>query len=55
MYSVCQEQIGRRRFFSVYRLYFSACVIGYEERGVETANGKIQKEQEQTEAQPVGA
>ena len=33
----------------------SACVIGYEERGVKTANGKIQKEQEQTEAQPDGA
>jgi len=30
-------------------------VIGCEERGVKTANGKIQKEQEQTEAQPVGA
>ena len=30
----------------------SACVIGYEEK---TANGKIQKEQEQTEAQPDGA
>ena len=29
-----------------------ACVIGYEEK---TANGKIQKEQEQTEAQPDGA
>jgi len=28
-------------FFSV---FFSACVIGYEEK---TANGKIQKEQEQ--------
>ena len=27
--SVCQEHILRRRFFSV---YFSACVIGYEER-----------------------
>ena len=34
---------------------FSACVIGCEERGVKTANGKIQKEQEQTEAQPDGA
>jgi hypothetical protein len=33
----------------------SACVIGYEERGVKTANDKIQKEQEQTEAQPDGA
>ena len=30
----------------------SVCVIGYEEK---TANGKIQKEQEQTEAQPDGA
>ena len=30
----------------------SVCVIGDEEK---TANGKIQKEQEQTEAQPVGA
>jgi hypothetical protein len=27
----------------------SVCVIGYEEK---TANGKIQKEQEQSEAQP---
>ena len=34
---------------------FAACVIGCEERGVKTANGKIQKEQEQTEAQPDGA
>jgi hypothetical protein len=30
----------------------SACAIRYEEK---TANGKIQKEQEQTEAQPDGA
>jgi hypothetical protein len=30
-------------------------MIGYEERGVKTANGKIQKEQEQSEAQPDGA
>ena len=30
----------------------SVCVIGYEEK---TANDKIQKEQEQTEAQPDGA
>jgi hypothetical protein len=29
-------------------------VIGYDERGIKTANGKIQKEKEQTEAQPVG-
>jgi hypothetical protein len=42
----------RRRVFSV---YFSARVIGWEERGVKTANGKIQKEQEQSEAQPDGA
>ena len=33
----------------------SVCVIGYEERGVKTANDKIQKEQEQSEAQPDGA
>jgi hypothetical protein len=33
----------------------SACVIGCDERGVKTANGKIQKEQEQSEAQPDGA
>jgi len=32
-----------------------SCVIGYEERGVKTANGKIQNEQEQSEAQPDGA
>ena len=38
--------------FLAYKLLLSACVIGYEE---ETANGKIQKEQEQTEAQPDGA
>src|SRR4029450_3700015 len=36
-------------FFSV---CFSACVIGYEEK---TANDKIQKAREQTEAQPDGA
>ena len=48
----CQEHILRRRLFSA---NFSGCVIGYEERGVKTANGKIQKEQEQTEAQPDGA
>ena len=48
-YGACQERILRRRTFSV---YFSTCVIGYEEK---TANGKIQKEQEQTEAQPDGA
>jgi hypothetical protein len=30
-------------------------VIGCEERGVKTANGKTQKEQEQSEAQPDGA
>jgi hypothetical protein len=39
-------------FFSV---YFSARVMGCEERGVKNANGKIQKEPEQTEAQPDGA
>jgi hypothetical protein len=33
----------------------SACVIDYEERGVNTANAKIQKAQEQSEAQPHGA
>jgi hypothetical protein len=33
----------------------SACVIGCEERGLKTANGKIQKAKEQTEAQPDGA
>jgi hypothetical protein len=32
-----------------------ACVIGYEERGVKTANGEIQKEQEQSETQSHGA
>ena len=32
-------------------LLLSACVIAYEEK---TANSKIQKEQEQTEAQPDG-
>jgi hypothetical protein len=32
-----------------------ACGIAYGERGVKTANGKIQKEQEQSEAQPDGA
>jgi hypothetical protein len=37
------------------RLLLSACVIGYEGRGVKTANGKVQEEQEQTEAQPDGA
>jgi hypothetical protein len=36
-------------------LLLPACVISYEERGVKTANGKIQKEQEQTQAQPDGA
>ena len=41
--------------FLAYKLLLSACVIGYEERGVKTANGKIQKEQEQSEAQPDGA
>jgi hypothetical protein len=41
--------------FLAYKLLLSACVIGYEERGVKTANGKIQKEQEQTEAEPHGA
>jgi len=30
-------------------------LIGYEERGVKTANDKIQKAQEQSEAQPDGA
>jgi hypothetical protein len=39
----------------LFSVYFSARVIGCEERGVKTANGKIQKEQEQTEAQPDGA
>ena len=52
IYSVCQEHLLRRRYFSV---YFSGCAIGYEERGVKTANAKIQEEQEQTEAQPDGA
>jgi hypothetical protein len=37
------------------KLLLLARVIGYEERGVKAANGKIQKKQEQTEAQPVGA
>jgi hypothetical protein len=41
--------------FLAYKLFLSACVIGCEERGLKTANGKIQKEQEQTEAQPDGA
>jgi len=42
-------------FFLRKDLLLSGCVIGYEERGVKTANGKIQKAQEQTEAQPDGA
>ena len=50
--NACQEQLGRRRLFSV---YFSTCVIGYEEQGVKTANDKIQKEQQQSEAQSDGA
>ena len=53
--SVCQEHILRRRFLAYNRALLSACVIGCEERGVKTANGKIQKEQDQTEAQPDGA
>jgi hypothetical protein len=36
-------------FFSV---YFSACVIGYEERGVKNCEWQNPKEQEQTEGQP---
>jgi hypothetical protein len=52
IYGARQEHALRTTLFSV---YFSACVVGYEERGVKTANGKIEKEQEQTEAQPVGA
>jgi hypothetical protein len=52
IYSVCQEQIGRRRFLAYNRLLLSACVIAYEEK---TANDKIEKEKEQTEAQPDGA
>ena len=51
-YGVCQGQILRRGFL---RVYFSACVIGYQETSVKTANAKIQKEQEQSEAQPDGA
>jgi hypothetical protein len=38
--------------FLAYKLFPSACVIAYEE---ETANDKIQKAREQTEAQPDGA
>jgi hypothetical protein len=39
--------------FLAYKLYrFQPPVIAYEEK---TASGKIQKEQEQTEAQPDGA
>jgi hypothetical protein len=38
-----------------FRILFFSRVIGYEERGVKTANGKIQKEQEQSEAQSDGA
>jgi hypothetical protein len=34
---------------------FQPVGIGYEKRGIKTANGKIQKEQEQSEAQPDGA
>jgi hypothetical protein len=30
---------------TLFSVYFSASVIGYEERGVKTANGKNQKEQ----------
>jgi hypothetical protein len=52
-YGVCQERILRRRFFSV---YFSACVIGCEERGVKNCEWqKSKKEQQQTEAQPDSA
>jgi hypothetical protein len=43
-------------FLAYNRLLLSARVIGFEERGVKkSANDKIQKEQEQTEAQPDGA
>jgi hypothetical protein len=42
------------RYFWCIELLLSACVIA-DERGVKTANGKIKKEQEQTEAQPDGA
>jgi uncharacterized protein (DUF1778 family) len=34
IYSVCQEQIGRRGFLAYNRLLLSACVIGCEEPGV---------------------
>ena len=54
LYSACQEQVLRTTFLA-YGILPSACVIGYEERGVKTANGKIKKEQEQIEAQPDGA
>ena len=48
--------VKNRVYADVFLAYIlSACVIGYEERGVKTANGKIQKEQEQSEAQPDGA
>ena len=40
------------KVFLVYKLFLSVCVIAYEEK---TANDKIQKEREQTEAQPDGA
>ena len=40
---------------TLFSVYFSTGVIGYEERGVKTANDKIQKEQQQSEAQPDGA
>ena len=42
-------------FLAYNRLLLSARVIAYEERGLKTGNGKIQKEQEQSEAQLVGA
>jgi hypothetical protein len=44
--------------FAAQRIRFIAFSLrdrNYEERGVKTANGKIQKEQEQSEAQPDGA
>ena len=52
IYGACQAHVLRPTRF---QRIFSGCVFGCEDRGVKTANGKIQKEQEQSEAQPDGA
>ena len=55
---VSLAHVKRESYDDIFRrieLLLSACRIGYEERGVKTANGKIQKEQDQSEAQPDGA